>query len=160
MVTSKAKAQAKEISKIQESNQVKIKINTKLDLSGYSTFISGNGSETYTIHLTLANSTNDAKDVIVEAVLPTWVNFLGNASSTQGETPTYDSSSRKIIWRTGDLSANLGSFERAALAKFDLSIPKTTKEKILLTDLKVTGIDTFTDVDLEESSGDVRSDNY
>ncbi len=160
VVTSKTKAQAKEISKIQESNQVEIKINTKLDLSGYSTFISGNGSETYTIHLTLANGTNDAKDVIMEAVLPTWANFLGNTSSTQGETPTYDSSSRKIVWKIGDLSANLGSFKRAALAKFNLSILKTTKEKILLTDLKVTGIDTFTDVDLEESSGDVKSDNY
>jgi hypothetical protein len=77
---------------------------------------------TYTIEWSVVNSGNDLADATVAAVLPAYVSFTG-VTSPAGNAITYDSSSRTVTWRAGDIS---GSSSRQGAFQISL-VPSTSQ---------------------------------
>ncbi|MBI3074605.1 MAG: hypothetical protein HYY92_00075, partial [Parcubacteria group bacterium] len=59
---------------------------------------------TYTVFWTIVNTTNDLRDVVVEARLPAYMRWV-DAVSPSNEKITYDPDSRVVKWRAGDVLA-------------------------------------------------------
>lgn len=58
----------------------------------------------YSIFLTLKNGSNDITGTEMTAILPPYVEWLGNVSA--GDNVTYEPTTRVLTWTLGDLSAN------------------------------------------------------
>ncbi len=90
------------------------KINTKLILSQKGYFNQGpfrnsgplppkiGQITTYTVSWLVQNFSNDARNLKIKAILPSYVNLIGNFSPSEARF-TFDSSSREIVWELGDL---------------------------------------------------------
>ena len=71
----------------------------------------------YTITWTLKNSANTVANTTVQAVLPSYVNFI---AAQAGSGVTYDSGSRTVTWSLGDMKPGVGYTSSAAQAAFQV----------------------------------------
>ena len=98
----------------------------------------------YTITWTLANSGNDLADTAVTATLPSYVIFTGLTSPPDGSL-TYDASSRKVSWKSGDVGA--GSTKQQS---FQVAITPSISQRgfapPLTSALTLSGFDRFAQV--------------
>ncbi len=76
----------------------------------------------YTIRFSVVKSGNDLAETVVTAALPSYVNFTGLTSPTDGSI-TYDNASRTVTWRIGELA---GSASREAFFQVVI-IPSTSQ---------------------------------
>lgn len=105
-------------------------------------------STTYRIFWTLANTTNDVKDVVVTAIVPSGVQFTGKNVTTSSGTLTFNPASRTVRWTLGRLPAGSGTLVANQAAAFSVSITPTESEvggqPELLGATALTGTDAFT----------------
>ena len=98
-------------------------------------------STTYTISLLVENGTNKLSNGEVTATVPTYVTFLDNP--TGDGTVLYNSTSRVLTWRPGDVAAN-----DTALTSFQVSILPSVSQigttPTLLGEQRLRGTDDFT----------------
>jgi hypothetical protein len=98
---------------------------------------------TYTITLLLGNSLNPVTDAVVEAKLPTYVNWLNKISPTS-ENVTWNSSQNAVVWQVGTLNPDKAGKNRQVSFQVEL-VPKIDilgTAPALLTDILLEGMDT------------------
>ena len=102
---------------------------------------------TYTVVLTVTNSTSEIKDARVEASLPSYVTFK-NAVSPSGAKLSYNPAGGIVVWDIGTVPARAGFEGPAKEVAFQVSVvPSLSQvgETIpLVREQKFSGLDTYT----------------
>lgn len=106
-----------------------------------------NKPTTYTINWSIANPSNEVKDVKVVATLPNYVDWLATFSP-QSENISYNESTRQIVWEAGVIPAGTG-FESTPKevyfqVSFTPSLSQLNIKPIIVSETKLTGVDSFT----------------
>jgi uncharacterized repeat protein (TIGR01451 family) len=122
------------------------------------------GSETaLTIRWQLTNPGNDVRNAVVTATLPTGVTFKGGAATANGTAPTYDSNRNIVTWSVGTLPFGTGNGTARYEATFQVSIKPSANQKgssvKLLTATALTGVDSFTGLNVQSNARDVTTDD-
>jgi hypothetical protein len=157
----------------QDTAELSIKVNSKLglDARGYyqDTFLPNNGPippkvgevTTYTIYWYVTNSSNDVEDARVEAILPSYVEWL-NKFKPASINFQYDNLNRRVSWDIGTLPAGTGVLSPAKYVAFQVgltpSAPQINQVVTLINQSLVTGKDSFTGADLKTSDAQIGSD--
>lgn len=112
-----------------------------------------NRKSTYTVVWDVTNSMNDAHAVFVKGTLPIYAEWLG-AIDPSSETVVYNSVTREITWQIGNLQRGTGFQTASKKVQFQIailpSISQLGKRIYLMTDVKIQGIDNFTERVLEQ----------
>lgn len=103
---------------------------------------------TYTIDFSLANTVNTVADGTVTAVLPSYVRYTGATSPADGSV-SYNAATRTVTWKAGEVEAGVGYGTTARRqASFQVALLPSASQRgtspILLTSIKATGFDKFT----------------
>lgn len=113
-----------------------------------------NQETVYTVIWSLANSVNDIRDVVVEGTLPAYM-IWKNSIVPAGQDIRFDSSTGRVQWRVGTVLSGTGSLRPALSAAFQVgfvpSLSQVGSQPILLTGLKISGVDNFTEVLISDS---------
>ena len=116
----------------------------------------------YTIHWSLENTLNKARSVRVEAVLPPYAIWQGNYVPAD-EDIKFISSTNTVVWNVGNIEVGTGNIfpERTTEFKIGLTPQQSDINTGLnvLSQTKLTGVDSFTDVFLEQDIGEVNPQN-
>ncbi len=109
---------------------------------------------TYTVIWNISNTTNSIRDVEVKATLPPYVKWL-NKVSPSSENVNYDENSGLVTWSVGSVEANkISTLERKEVAfqvSFVPSVIQLGSSPSLVNQMKLTGIDNFTNSKLESN---------
>lgn len=110
---------------------------------------------TYTIQWDLLNTSNDIGNAKVTGRLPEYVDWGGEISPA-GAPITYDDVRKTVTWNVGSLPARTG-YDRprkqvAFKVKFLPSITQIGDTPLLITNVNLTGTDTFTGTEITDSS--------
>ncbi len=150
-----------------ESNKVKVKINSRLDLRAegryyndeYITVGDGplppavNGTTTYQIFWYLQNNTNEVSNVTAVAEVPVGATWTGDASVSAG-TISYDSESREVTWSINKIPPHVGQLIPELSAQFGISVTPTATDVGDVLDLlgvsTATADDTFTQIEVSD----------
>ncbi len=104
-----------------------------------------NQPTTYTIQLAVTNTVNSVGGAVATMVLPTYVTFVGQQTTSSGQI-SYDDASRTVTWRIGDVPA--GTLVKPLTAVFQVSfLPSTSQSGLsptIVGDQTLTGTDRFT----------------
>jgi len=119
-------------------------------------------STTYTIMWQLQNFYNEVKDATVKAVLPQNVKLTGEIfPEEQEEKFTFDSASRELVWKIGDLLAAQGILNPAPNLSFQVSFTPDASQKGETPDLIrkaiMTGEDQWTKETLSATSSAINT---
>jgi hypothetical protein len=145
------------------ANEVEVKLGSKINLSVDGSYVSGSlpmkVGETTVFALTflLTNQSNDLEDVELIASVPlpdsAWRNII--QPEQEKARISFDPNAGKIRWRLGDLEAFSGKFTQAPSVTFELAVtPDQTdlgKVMSLLSDVRVSGRDSFTAINVESA---------
>ena len=108
---------------------------------------------TYTVILSVSNTTNPVRDVEVTAILPPYVKWL-NQFAPNTENVSYDSNSGLITWSVGNIEANRDSLSRKEVAfqvAFTPSVIQVGSVPSIINQIKLTGTDNFTNTAVNSS---------
>lgn len=112
----------------------------------------------YGIEWTVVNSSNELKDVVVEAYVPPGVTW-GRLSMPATENIEFNPTSGKITWKLGRVKPGTGYYLPARRVYFNLvlipSITQIGREANLLINQRVEARDTFTDTDIKYKISDL-----
>ena len=155
------------------TSQLTVKVNSQLTLyvKGYfnDSLMLNSGplpprvgqTTTYTIYLQLLNTSNDLSGVIVEAYLPSYIQWSGKIYPTS-ENLKYDSATGRLIWRIDKLTAGVGFSSPVRQVVFQIglvpSISQVGNNPDLVKSAKVTALDTYTTSNLASSASDLKTD--
>lgn len=111
----------------------------------------------YTLHLSVANSSNDLKQARVSVILPTSVSYNGKFAPS-GETVTFNDRTNELVWE-------LGTFPPTGPTPRELAFQVTTTPNVsqvgeslaLVTNTIFTAEDTFTTQDIRVEKGEQRN---
>ncbi|MEK7114802.1 MAG: hypothetical protein AAB847_00345 [Patescibacteria group bacterium] len=113
----------------------------------------------FTIHWLLKNYGTDVKNVRVSAVLPEGVEFTDRTKSSLPVGPTYNASTREVIWSIERILATSGALGDPIEAVFQVTLTPTLamvgKYAPLIGVTQVTATDEFTDQILNSSSPEI-----
>lgn len=124
-----------------ESNSLTVLLNTQLELRAEGRYYDdeylavGRGpvppevgkKTTYRVYWYLQNSTNEVKDVIVSAVLPSTAAWAADASVSAGDI-TYEAATRRVTWTINKIPPHVGQSIPELEAWFAMSVTPTSKE--------------------------------
>lgn len=121
------------------------------------------GKETsYTIVFQVANLSNDLRGVKLYASLPGHVKWLDQLTGDRKDKIGYNSSSGELVWDVGDVLAGTGVIRPRLFLAFNVSINPgedvLNKRVILVRDIKISGVDSFTKTLLEGFVGELTSE--
>lgn len=112
---------------------------------------------TYTVTLSVQNSSNLVKNGLVTASLPSYVDWT-NFTSPNNETISFDPISRIIEWKLGDIKSSAGYIDPARTVSFQVkflpSISQFSSSPILVRNIVFTGFDTFTERNVNASASE------
>lgn len=112
----------------------------------------------YTIRWNLENTVNQARSVRVEAVLPPYVIWQGY-SAPSNENIEFVSSVDTVIWNVNNVDVGTGNIYSRRTVEFKLGIVPSSQDIItgvnILEQTKLTGVDSFTSMFLEQDIGSV-----
>jgi hypothetical protein len=162
------------VNKIIASNEILVKINSRLVLSvkGYYNDdgrIKNSGpippkigeTTSYTIHWQILNLANDVQNVEIKSVLPNWVAWTGEIID-QNKELRYDERTGSIIWQAGNIPANTGILSPIKEIVFQVNIKPIITQKgalvRLLEETTITGKDNFTEENLETKVSSLSTD--
>jgi hypothetical protein len=104
-----------------------------------------NQATTYTVLLSVSNTTNSVGGASATMILPSYVTFTKQISPTDGSL-TYDERSRTVTWKVGDVPA--GTDANPLAASFQISFTPSTSQRntapTLVGNQTLTGTDRFT----------------
>lgn len=134
-----------------------IKFNTDADIYGSSFYSKGpftnagplppkaDEPTSYTVELSVTNTSNDLKDAKITGTLPDFVSWNGKVSESG---VTYDSVSREVTWDIGDVKAGVGYDTEILSNAFQVTLlPSITQigaTPHLITNIQLVGTDNFT----------------
>lgn len=140
-------------------NRFDVKVNTQLDLEQkvlYQDEVFGNTGPippqvgiptTYTVVWSVANRYNDARNIVVRASMPLEVKPTGKQMPKSSQL-SYNSETREVEWRAGDVAAGAGAQEEAPSVAFQIKfIPSAAQRGTvpqLVYEARVEGEDAFT----------------
>lgn len=142
-----------------------VKVETDVGLSAESAYSTGpfansgpippraDQGTTYTILLTASNSTNPAGDVTVSATLPPYVEWLGAVNPTTADI-AFSNVGGRVSWNVGSMQAH-SSKTAAFQVKLLPSVSQVGSEPVLVNQLSIDGIDTFTTTRVVSSAREV-----
>ena len=142
----------------------KIASNLQLSRQGYfySTLIPNSGplppragqKTTYTVVWSLANSSNNLKNVKVYASLPSYISWEGNFLPL-GENISYDKINGRVIWQADSLPAGTGILRPAVEAAFQIgiipSLAQVGTSPVLISEAIAEGEDEFAGLVLRDA---------
>ncbi len=109
---------------------------------------------TYTIIWSATNSSNDVRDTVMKATLPSYVSWLGAFVPAQEEM-TFDPITRTVTWKIGDLRAGTGFASPVREVSFQVSLfpslSQVGESPTVVNQTTISGRDTFTSAFLEQS---------
>jgi hypothetical protein len=115
---------------------------------------------TYTVTLSLSNTTNDIKNTVVTTTLPVGVEWK-NETSPSGEKVSYDSSSRTVTWNVGNVSAGIGYGYAPREASFKVGLTPSINQigttPNLTTSVNVSALDTYTEKQVSSSASELNT---
>ena len=142
-----------------------VRINSYLDLAARAVYSTGpfinsgpmppraNTETTYTVILSLSNTSNDLEGTVVKAILPSHSRFVGTVSPA-GADIKYDATRGELTWRIGRLTAR-ASMSPVAEVSFQIallpSVPQIGQTLPLMTTIVSSGEDLFTGAKLSDS---------
>lgn len=149
---------------IGNEDKIEVKLNTNLTLvaSGFyknNAVIENYGpippkvgqKTTYNIVWQLTNTTNDADNVRVEAILPPHIQWESRVSPSDANV-SYEAATGKVVWDAGRVPAGTGFILPAKQAAFQISITPTitdfSKSPELISISVLSGLDSFTNIPL------------
>lgn len=109
---------------------------------------------TYTLVFQVTNSSNDVNEAELTTLLPPYVEWLNIvAPSVERTKVSYDTTTRQLKWRLGDLRSGLGvgtsqPRQLSAQVRIVPSISQIDQDVALTGDIILSGTDAFTDTDL------------
>jgi len=113
---------------------------------------------TYTVVLSLTNTSNEVQDAEVKAYLPSYVKWLG-VVSPQSEDVIFNQVGGEVIWSIGSAKAGLGISSPVKEVSFQVSLSpslgQVNSEPILVKNISLEGEDTFTDTGINFSYKDL-----
>ncbi len=113
---------------------------------------------TYTITWTLTNTTNDLKNAMLSATLPTGIEWK-NMTSPTGEKITYNPDTRVVSWNIGDIFAGTGFMYSAKEASFMVGLTPSANQvgsaPTLLSDTAFTADDGYASTTVSASAPSV-----
>jgi hypothetical protein len=102
---------------------------------------------TYTVTMSLSNTTNELSDAKITAILPNYVSW-NNTYSPTGERVTYNSVTREVTWDIGKVRSGVGYLsaprELSLQLIFNPSLSQVGTAPVLLKNTQLTAIDDFT----------------
>ncbi|MDP3957018.1 MAG: hypothetical protein Q8Q10_00760 [bacterium] len=115
-------------------------------------------STSYTLHVSVANSSNDLKQARVVAILPTGVKY-GGKFAPSGETVAFNDRTNELTWDLGTFSAT-GSAPRELVFQVTTTpnVSQVGKPLVLVAGVIFTAQDTFTHQDIRVEKG--QQNNY
>lgn len=147
-----------------------MKVATDLALSARSLYSSGpfrntgpwppvaEQQTTYTVTLALTNTVNTVADAVVSGTLPSYVTYVGTKSPADAAV-TYNPTTRQVVWKAGDVAAGTGYGSAAKTASFQVSLLPSASQRgtspVLMSGIQASGIDRFTQKQLQEAEPDV-----
>lgn len=106
---------------------------------------------TYNIVWQLTNTTNDADNVRIEAILPPHIQWESMISPS-GANVSYEAATGKVVWDAGRVSAGTGFVSPAKQVAFQISITPTitdfSKSPELISISSLSGLDSFANIPL------------
>ncbi len=110
---------------------------------------------TYTVVWSLINSTNDLGDVKVSATLPAYLRWTG-ATVPADPTLVFDSTTRKVSWTPGVISAGTGYTSRTREVAFQVGLTPTfsqvSQTPEIISEANLEAKDLFTNVDVTQNA--------
>ncbi len=147
-----------------------VKVNTKVDFEQmvfYNDEVFGNRgpfplqageTTTFTVNWQTKNFHNDLRDVAVKAILPNNVELTGSFFPEGREDEiTFDSDSREIVWRVGNLKADKRPVSVSFQVALTPSINQIGQVLPIVNQAKITGIDTWTKEEIEVTAPKVET---
>jgi hypothetical protein len=137
-------------------NQIQLKVSSTASVGAKVDYTSGSlppkvGTDTfYKVTLSLKNSTNDFSNGVLTASLPSGASGFDQSSvnALESSKVSFDSSTGKLTWNVGALSAHTGDFKPARTLTFTLKLNPSKnqagKSPTLLTNISFTGTDIYT----------------
>ncbi len=108
---------------------------------------------TYTVIWDLSSNFNDVENVIIDATLPVYVEYIGNVSPANSDI-IFNPETRTISWKAGRIAAGTGFGSPQKEAAFQISFTPSQNQvgsvPTLLGETKVTGTDTFTHTEVSD----------
>lgn len=148
-----------ENTEITDSVEKNIKVASKLDLSSYSLYYSGQFSNTgpmppkigdgttYTVVWSLGGNSNDFSNAKVSASLPVYIKWLGAISPSDSDVK-FNERNGTIIWNAGYIPAGAGIVTPAKEIAFQISFTPAPGQEgaspILVSESKIESLDNFT----------------
>ncbi|MEX2144907.1 MAG: hypothetical protein WD712_00800 [Candidatus Spechtbacterales bacterium] len=118
---------------------------------------------TYTVRWIVKNTINPARSLKIEAALPAYASWMGESSATNGEI-RYVPSTNTVVWTLDTAANGLGYIYPAEQIEFSIGVEPTPANAkgantVLLLQTKLTGIDTYTGLFLEQNIGETTVSN-
>jgi hypothetical protein len=113
----------------------------------------------YWIFWNVTNTTNSVDNVSVAATLPANITYTGKATVSAGDAIIFDPTTRNVTWNAGSVTPFPGSATDAFGAGFEVALTPTASQSgtypALLSNVKITGSDSFAGLTLTASAPDV-----
>lgn len=123
-----------------DGNTLEVPVATEVSLTAVASSLGGNR---YRVTLEVSNTVNDVAEAVLSALIPGVDTELVEGSvSPQGEVPNLRivPTAGQLSWLVGDIFAFTGTFHEKRRLTFDLE----SSSSVLLSEIKITGIDEFT----------------
>lgn len=170
-LVSNIKIKANEYDGYFPGNDLTAKISSPANLS--SSLIVSSGSmppevgktNVYTVTFALTNSTNDFSTGVLTAFIPLGPGgfVAGSVNGSESGNVQYDSSTGKLTWNVGMLSAHTGDFSSPRTLKFSVKLTPSASQSgnspTLVKNIQFAAKDTFTGQDVTLNSNDITTDN-
>ncbi|MBC8464885.1 MAG: hypothetical protein H8D63_00720 [Parcubacteria group bacterium] len=116
---------------------------------------------TYTIALSVVNSSNDLRNTTISGILPIGVEWKGVIDPSYADI-TYNATNRTVTWTIGSLEAGAGVETAGPEAMFQVgltpSITQVGSRPVLFSDIVMSAYDAFTDTNISTSHADITTD--
>lgn len=140
-----------------------IKVGTKLGLAGGSRYTTGpfrntgpwppiaDQETTYTVDIDLTNTVNSVADATVSGTLPSYVRYVQGSDGSVSYNPT----TRVLTWKAGEVQPGAGYAQPVKRVSIQVALLPSASQRgtspILVSSLKASGVDRFTQGKLEAS---------
>lgn len=116
---------------------------------------------TYTITWTVTNTSNTLTGVKAVATIPSYIKWTGKINPST-EKISFNPLGGEIVWDVGEVKAGVGSTLAPKEVSFQVSfVPSLSQvgtSPTILSDTKVTGVDSFTKTEISETKSSVTTD--
>ncbi len=168
-ISNKIKIKSNQNTTFINGSPISVKVSSPSTMSGKAEYSSGQNppqvgkSSSYKVALSLTNSSNDYREGVVIAYVPVGVTLdAATISNQEKNLVKYDSSTGKLVWSLGKLSAYSGVGQSPRTLTFNVKFTpgsnQVGKEVVLLKTITFTAKDDFTDQNINLDTQDLSSD--